>query len=340
MNIAQVNYLNVALIMLSALIALFLPFELVLIAYAVLGPLHFLTEIYWLKKRNFFSPGKHDYLLFFFITIIVVLPNVYNALYIRLAKHDAAGHVVINNTLQTIYFHLVSLRTLMMFFGFACAATMFITSDFRKRVISFVVIAFVAVLCRHFGFITVLFAVYVPTLIHVFVFTAAFMLVGALRNQGRSGYIAFTALIICALLLFVVPVSISALPTSTIVGRYHINFEYLSRDIFSSILHKNATTNDIYFSSTGVLISRFISFSYTYHYLNWFSKTTVIKWHKVPIRQNVAILLVWLFSVSLYTYNVKVGLLFLYFLGTLHVVYEFPLNVQSIKEIASRIGFY
>src|SRR2546423_477488 len=42
-------------LMLSALgLAYLLPFELLLIAYAVLGPAHYLTEISWLHDRQYF----------------------------------------------------------------------------------------------------------------------------------------------------------------------------------------------------------------------------------------------------------------------------------------------
>jgi hypothetical protein len=30
---------------------------------------------------------------------------------------------------------------------------------------------------------------------------------------------------------------------------------------------------------------RFIAFAYTYHYLNWFSKTDIIRWHVVSQRR-------------------------------------------------------
>ena len=41
----RLNYLNIGLMAASCAVAWFLPFELFLLAYAVLGPLHYLTEI-------------------------------------------------------------------------------------------------------------------------------------------------------------------------------------------------------------------------------------------------------------------------------------------------------
>ncbi len=59
----RINYLNIGLMLISCVVALYIPFELFLFAYAVLGPAHYLTEIAWLHKRGYFTKGKHDYLL-------------------------------------------------------------------------------------------------------------------------------------------------------------------------------------------------------------------------------------------------------------------------------------
>ena len=41
-------------------VASLIPFELFLFAYAVLGPLHYATEISWLYDRRFFAPRRID----------------------------------------------------------------------------------------------------------------------------------------------------------------------------------------------------------------------------------------------------------------------------------------
>ena len=38
-------------------------FELFLGAYAVLGPLHYLTQISWLHTRRYFTTGRRDFML-------------------------------------------------------------------------------------------------------------------------------------------------------------------------------------------------------------------------------------------------------------------------------------
>src|SRR5438128_829474 len=54
----QVNYLNLGLMIVSCVLAYITPFELFLFAYAVLGPLHYLTEISWLHDRKYFVEAK------------------------------------------------------------------------------------------------------------------------------------------------------------------------------------------------------------------------------------------------------------------------------------------
>ncbi|MFZ1592043.1 MAG: hypothetical protein WAT27_08150, partial [Chitinophagales bacterium] len=58
----------------SAIAAFIIPFELFLFSYAVLGPLHYLTEISWLHKRQYFSPKKRDYIPLVIITLLIAIP--------------------------------------------------------------------------------------------------------------------------------------------------------------------------------------------------------------------------------------------------------------------------
>jgi hypothetical protein len=89
----------------------------------------------------------------------------------------------------------------------------------------------------------------------------------------------------------------------------------------------------VFFSTFGIMLMRFIAFAYMYHYLNWFSKTEVIRWHKVPKIRFAAVLLIWLAACGLYAYDYALGLSFLFFLSFTHVLLEFPLNMVSIVGI-------
>src|ERR1700756_5770386 len=53
-----VNITNMGLMLFSTVMAFIIPFKLFLFVYAVLGPLHYLTEISWLEKRNYFITKK------------------------------------------------------------------------------------------------------------------------------------------------------------------------------------------------------------------------------------------------------------------------------------------
>jgi len=108
-----------------------------------------------------------------------------------------------------------------------------------------------------------------------------------------------------------------------------------------NVLGMEALTDmkQVYTSNSGFVIMRFIAFAYTYHYLNWFSKTSVIKWHLVPKKMLVGTIILWLLAVGLYLVDYNLGLKVLFFLSFLHVFLEFPLNIISFtgigKEVAS-----
>src|SRR6185369_7863014 len=60
MSLPQVNLLNIGLMLASVAAAFALPFEVFLFSYAVLGPLHYLTELSWLHDRKYFVASKLD----------------------------------------------------------------------------------------------------------------------------------------------------------------------------------------------------------------------------------------------------------------------------------------
>src|SRR5882757_6291183 len=69
----KINVLNIGLMLFSCAAAFVMPFEVFLFAYAILGPLHYLTEISWLHDRNYFSKGKYDYLVLLVIGVLITL---------------------------------------------------------------------------------------------------------------------------------------------------------------------------------------------------------------------------------------------------------------------------
>src|SRR5260221_3571770 len=72
----KINVLNIGLMLFSCAAAFIMPFEVFLFAYAVMGPLHYLTEISWLHDRNYFSKGKYDYVVLLIIGVLITLQSL------------------------------------------------------------------------------------------------------------------------------------------------------------------------------------------------------------------------------------------------------------------------
>lgn len=341
MNTAQVNYLNMGLMLVSAIAAFIIPFELFLFSYAVLGPLHYLTEISWLHKRQYFSPKKRDYLPLVIITLLITIPAMINYLYAASGPRDAQGELVLTPFLTSLFsfMYYENPATVLIFMAFGISLVMVLIKNTTQRIISFVLIFIIALLLRANHFVDVLFAMFLPTLIHVFIFTGAFILVGALKSKSISGFLSIAIFLGCAISFFLIAPGAENYQISEYAkGSYDVSFFSLNTQIFQSFLHVESPSAEmIYNSSPGILITRFIAYAYTYHYLNWFSKTSVIKWHEVSKLHMSTILLLWVTAVVLYVVNYELGLMCLYFLSFLHVVLEFPLNFQSFKQIGEQI---
>src|SRR5689334_4065727 len=71
----SVDYVNIGMMVLALIVAAVVPFELFLISYAVLGPLHYLTEISWLHDRRFFTPRKADWVPLVICGLLATLGN-------------------------------------------------------------------------------------------------------------------------------------------------------------------------------------------------------------------------------------------------------------------------
>lgn len=331
MDLNRVNYVNIGLMLISCIVAFIIPFELFLFSYAVLGPLHYLTEISWLHKRQYFSPNKYDWVLLSILTLVLVFPG----LYLYYGPKDVNGETIITNDILLFY----DLNPAIMFTAFSASLIMILVKKATYRWVSFILLFAVGYMIRNYDLSQVIFTIFLPTLIHVFIFTGAFILVGALKSNSTSGLLSILVFIGCAVSFFFILPDGAGYQISDYAKRsYDVSFKSLNAQIFQSFLHEPAPGEDtIYFSSTGILITRFIAYAYTYHYLNWFSKTSVIKWHEVARPQLIAIFALWILSVVLYYTNYRTGLMALYFLSFLHVVLEFPLNFQSFRQIGEQI---
>jgi hypothetical protein len=320
----------------SLVAACILPFWLFIFSYAVLGPLHYLTELGWLNKKKFFTTGRYDFLP------LILIGLTWASLYIFLTAFDELkpslkvemlgedwgesfttmarkmNDVLLAGLVGGFVMALVKkwwIKTLALVVGFTVGAIMTANDVEGHRLII---------------------GVLLPTLIHVFIFTGLFMLYGAIKSKSKVGYIGVGFLVACGAACFIIPAT-SAFGAS---GFGFDNYTDLSFDSVNRVIYNFGadrgdwiTDSDKLFSGYGLQLQRFIAFAYTYHYLNWFSKTSIIGWHKVPLVNLITALILWVGSVVLYFYNYKYGLRALLTLSILHVVLEFPLNAMSIKGI-------
>ncbi len=177
----KINYVNIGLMLITAALAFFMPFETFLLAYAFLGPLHYLTEISWLHDRQYFSKGKYDFVI---LLIIGVLLSI--AAFASDFGYD-----------WQIYQSFVELNLFDKLLVFALFSSVLFVL-IKNTIIKLLAIAFLYVFVA--GWLsperaaenesnTLVFALtsLVPTLIHVYLFTGLFMLYGALKSRSKSG---------------------------------------------------------------------------------------------------------------------------------------------------------
>ncbi|MCS6934069.1 MAG: hypothetical protein NZM35_02820 [Chitinophagales bacterium] len=330
MNTSRIDIANMVLMVLAAMAAYVLPFEVFLFSYAVLGPLHYLTEISWLHQRGYFTTGKKDY---YWLLIPCIILTIVSLVYML---KDTAGF---NRAYEWMHGVIgprgFSITQALIFGTFAGSLALVWLKDWVYKAIFLMAAFLVGFALMHEKPFIYIFGIFLPTLIHVFIFTGLFILYGALKNKSKTGYASLAVFVLCALSFFVwQPVfgfySVSPKAQQALISS---GFIQLNEAIIQLFNLGQYTREMVFQSPEGLGIMRFIAFAYTYHYLNWFSKTEVIKWHQVPRARLAAVVAIWLASVALYAYDYYVGLLALYFLSMLHVLLEFPLNYRSIIGI-------
>ena len=139
-EVNKVNTLNIALMLLSCGIAYLIPLELFLFSYAVLGPLHYLTQISWLQKRGFFTRGKYDYLFLVGLCLAMLVLTIFN--------RGNSGFILA--------------------LGFGGAVALAFSLKTKTKVIFILTVIVVALLARRLPAYTLFFGIFLPTLIHVY----------------------------------------------------------------------------------------------------------------------------------------------------------------------------
>ncbi|HAP01944.1 MAG TPA: hypothetical protein DCQ93_08485, partial [Bacteroidetes bacterium] len=282
LTVTQVNYINILLMLIAGVCAFFRPFETFLFAYAFLGPAHYLTEISWLHDRNYFTKGKFDWIFLLLAGVIITLANF------KMVPNlpDGAATVII-------------------FVAFFGSLVFVLSKNVAVRIGSIIGIALISKLFVGNQYFESVFGAFMPTLIHVFIFTGLFILVGALKSKSFSGILSLGVFAAVAISFFYLPVAYGHyVPTEYVKSSYgylkndgsftdgFISLNYHIMNIFS--LHDfghpdvdyqkfiDGVNSFLFSSPLALAIMGFIGFAYLYHYLNWFSKTSVIQWHNIP----------------------------------------------------------
>lgn len=330
MSLPAVNLVNIGLMLASAAVAFVVPFETFLLAYAVLGPLHYLTQISWLHDRQYFAQQPRDWVPLLVVSVVV---TAFSLLAVGYPSWQPAAAWSPDLMLWCLLWGLLVV----------------VTKDRVLRVAGSVVAAAAVLLLHGRSPSTVFAMLWLPTLVHVFLFTGLFVLYGTLKNRSGTGWLSLLVFVGCGALTLLLPVGNLGYEASTYVqeayqgtmGQMHVRL--LNTSGLGAVAVAGATSGGTWApfpslaamlqNDVSVQLGRFIGFAYTYHYLNWFSKTSVIRWHQVPRRRLVAAVVIWLASVTLYFVDYEHGLRWLFLLSLLHVVLEFPLDWKTLLAI-------
>lgn len=333
MNTNRIDLLNLLMIIVSLVLAFILPFELFLFSYAVLGPLHYLTEINWLNEKKYFVSRPRW--AWFFVACAAIITALVIA-------RSVVGHADQKN--QGPVFLFENMRQHTGFFVFLslvfAAGLSYLKKTAHLLALFAAAILLSLVVLKYLPVYLVVAGVFIPTIIHVYLFTLLFMIFGSLSKTSWAGIAAIVLLLAVPFLIFAVDINASAYHISegvrknfTTSGLQRVQ-EYMAR-----LLGISHGPSSGLLSAGYIKIQVFIAFSYTYHYLNWFTKTSIIGWNKnVSRTKQVVIIGVWLLAIALYLADYRTGLLALFFLSFLHVLLEFPLNIASVKGIWASVS--
>jgi hypothetical protein len=175
-TVPPINSLNVFLIAISLAAALIVPFDVFLLSYAILGPLHYLTEISWLHDREYFVSGHQDWIPLWLLGLAgaAFTPGVFSAepLVLRIPW--------LGEMLNGARFDIG-------FLALGVALAFVVTQKIGARLAILAAVLIALQIYRTDSTFVRIFAVYLPTVIHVFIFTGLFMISGALKSRSHSG---------------------------------------------------------------------------------------------------------------------------------------------------------
>ena len=335
----RVDIINFFLIWITVGVAIAWPFQLFLFAYIVLGPLHYLTEINWLDKQNYFLRARDSRAFVWSMVALVLLLSVCTLLpEMHFWKSTRPIHEAIFNTPDQTIKHVLQWSYSLVLLAFVTAAACVFTTGWLMRAL---IIAF-CLLCSLMFYtnpvMVILFGILLPTIIHVFLFTIIFMLYGTLKTRSAWGYVNGASMLLVLLVIaasngVVVPGSLN----DSVIELFRTSsFQMVNLGI-NKILGNMGSGQIDFYSPAFFRVQSFIAFAYTYHYLNWFSKTSIIKWHQVEKKKLVLSVGMWIASIALYKIDFRLGFAAITAVSVLHIVLEFPLNFVSMHGVFSAL---
>jgi hypothetical protein len=287
-------------LMLAALAAAYLvPFELLLLAYVVLGPAHYITEISWLHDRRYFLPHRGIAIALMVLAVVAVFVT------------------------NTSWFGFAMWAALV-----ACAMIAAATTAIEGMLIFMLAVALSALMASSGSSLAVI-GVLIPTLIHVSLFTLVFMTLGAVRAASRAQAALVVAYLVALAIILLLP------PTAEV---RIASFAKATQDYFGDVGPALSGLFGIPGLKLDTRLTGLLAFVYTYHYLNWFIKVDIIRWADVPKPRLVLMIAASLLSTALYFYSYTYGFIFLLALSLAHVLLEFPLDALALRQLGGVAG--
>jgi hypothetical protein len=288
-------------LMLAALaITYVVPFELLLLSYVILGPAHYFTEISWLHDRKYFLPRPHRIIPLGLVVVAVVAALIDNASWF--------GFVI--------------------WMAFVACALLTATTAAQSALLTIVALVVTTLMAVSGSSLAVL-GILLPTLIHVSLFTLVFMTLGAYRSGSKvQALLIMVYLLAIGIILVMPPSSATQIPA----------FAKAGQDYFGNVGPALGRLLGIADLRLDTRLTSLLAFVYTYHYLNWFIKSDVIRWAEIPRLRLALVIAASAASTALYFYDYAFGFTILLALSLVHVVLEFPLNSLALRQLGAAIG--
>ncbi|MET4198547.1 hypothetical protein [Bradyrhizobium sp. LA6.12] len=288
--------IHLGLMLLAFAASYLVPFELLLLAYVVLGPAHYFTEISWLHDRSYYLPHRGIAAILAIVAVVSVLID--NASWFGLAMW---GALVV------------------------CAMLAATTSAIESMLLFMVAITLSAIMYSSGSSLAVI-GILIPTLIHVSLFTLIFMVLGAHRSGSRVQAALVVVYLLAVAMILLLP------PTAEIRIS---SFARVGQDYFGNVGPALGRLFGVPGLVLDTRLTSLLAFVYTYHYLNWFIKADVIRWTEVPKARLAAMAAASAASTALYFYDYAFGFTFLLALSLIHILLEFPLDSLALRQLGA-----